>query len=235
MMMELTEDDEAKRAAALVTLYGGLKKAKKQKMTPEEKEAKYADSLARIKMNGQRKHFDTIMSAMEKPFKNEEEDSVTMETLKEHFSLLDKTEILELFNKMKEFKTRAGKEQLKILMKTKKRSSEVEVSAHRTRTDVDACDQKRCGYTGDKIRMKCPKTALNLSFNVIETKRLKGGVINLDEGEALIWNQSNDDGARQVKIKKDYIDLKTPANYIREGGCGVAVSLDKMRGWDGGV
>ena len=219
---------------ALMDLYRELpapKKTKKPKKTDAEKDAERAEREEERKRKGQKKMWDAMMTEMGKPFKNEDHPDVDNHFVKETFGLLTSEEQKEIFKKMMDYRKRAGHEALKNLFVKKKRLGNecgYKIEAKRIRGEEDANDEKRCGYTGDTIRKQCKETGLPLTSKVIETKRLNGGQISLDEGEALIWDMTRD-GVRQAKIKKDYIDLKTPADEVVEGTCGVAVRLSQEK------
>ena len=219
-------DDEA-----LMDLYRELPLPKKPKMTDADKEAKRAKDEEDRKRSGQKRLMTAMMTEMDKPFKNEDEPVVDGEFIKETFGLLTSEEQRVIFQKILNYRKRAGHEAVKNLFSRKKRLGNecgFKVDPLRVRKEIDVVDEKRCGYTGQTFRMLNKDTGLPLTYKVIETKRLKGGVINLDEGEALIWDMSRD-GVRQAKIKKDYIDLKGEPTEVETDKCGVAVKLSQEK------
>jgi hypothetical protein len=228
LVMGMNDDD------ALMDLYSKLplpKKTKKPKVTDEEKEAKKVERAVEAKRAGQKRQWRALMTEMDKPFKNEELEAVNNELIKEMFGLLEKEERTAIFQKMMNFRKRAGEEAVKNLFVKKKRLGNecgFKIEAKRIRGEEDGMDEKRCGYNGKTFRKRSPDTGLSVTYKEIETKRLKGGVIHLEEGEALIWDMTRD-GVRQAKKKEGWIDLKTPANEVVEGGCGVAVSLSQEK------
>ena len=228
LVMGMGDDD------AVMDLYRELpapKKAKKPKKTDAEKDAERAEREEERKRNGQKRLWEAMMTEMGKPFKNEDHPDVDNHFVKETFGLLTSEEQKEIFKKMMEYRKRAGHEAVKNLFVKKKRLGDecgYKIDACRIRGEEDVIDEKRCGYSGKTFRKRSKDTGLPVTYKEIETKRLKGGVIHLDEGEALIWDMTRD-GVRQAKKKEGWIDLKTPANEVVEGCCGVAVSLSQEK------
>jgi hypothetical protein len=228
MIMEMNNDE------AMMKFYADLPRPKREKKSSEEKEAKKEAKKAERAVEGQKRQWQSLMTEMDKPFKNEELEAVNNELINEMFGLLEKEERLAIFKKMLAFKKRAGEEAVKnMFVKGKRKSVEKEViDAKRERNEDDLMDTKRCGYTGEKVKACLKQNDEVVEYEVISVKdlsargpyRTAGGGIYLEEGEVVMWDMTGENKKRpQVKVREEGIsDCRYPIDYIREGGCEIA-------------
>lgn len=206
-------------------LYEELAPAKKKR--GKKKVEKSPEEIEKALREAQLGRYNKIMNEMKTVIEGED---IEVEAAQDLFSLLSPEQRKEYNMAVKDYKRKIGMiYHQKLLSKRggkKVNPDYIPLEGSRVRTDLDNGVNHRKGYTGESVKVEFPNKPVE-DYKVIDMKVLKGWGIELDEGEAAIWNQSGE--VNQVKFKRGYVDRAYPLNEVRAGGCPCSIKFDRQK------